>query len=374
MLDSCPIVIDLFAGVGGLSLGAARAGFDVIGAVENDPIAIASHTRNFPQTFHINEDIRTLTGASLLKKVGLKNRELTGLIGGPPCQGFSNMGHRNGRDTRSFLFYHFFRLVSEIEPAFFIAENVPGILHAKFEKKRSMAFGKIPSNYRILEPFTVIASAYGAPTSRTRVFFAGYDPVRVNGITENDFLPPLTAEQITVADALAGLPQEISDEWEAESAEWRTVTKFNGTDYMARVTGVIPQGVGDLSALAKYDKNGLVSGCQGTRHVRDVVQRFRSVKPGDTDPVSRAPRLSWTGLCPTLRAGTASDRGSFQAIRPIHPSQPRVITPREAARLQGFPDWFMFHHTKWHSFRQIGNSVSPIVAEYLLTRMRSVLL
>ena len=90
------------------------------------------------------------------------------------------------------------------------------------------------------------------------------------------------------------------------------------------------------------------------------------LKPGEVDSVSKSYRLKYKGFCPTLRAGTGSDKGSYQAVRPLHPTENRVITPREAARLQGFPDWFQFHSTKWHSFRQIGNSVSPILAEHIL--------
>lgn len=92
----------------------------------------------------------------------------------------------------------------------------------------------------------------------------------------------------------------------------------------------------------------------------------RALLPGKKDAISKAVRLAADGFCPTLRAGTNREKGSYQAVRPIHHILPRVITPREAARLQGFPDWFVFHRTKWHSFRQIGNSVSPIVAEFLL--------
>ena len=80
-------------------------------------------------------------------------------------------------------------------------------------------------------------------------------------------------------------------------------------------------------------------------------------------------RLDPEGYCRTLLAGTGPERGSYQGLRPIHPHSPRVIAPREAARLQGFPDWFQFHATKWHAFRQLGNSVSPIVAEYLLAKI-----
>jgi DNA (cytosine-5)-methyltransferase 1 len=86
------------------------------------------------------------------------------------------------------------------------------------------------------------------------------------------------------------------------------------------------------------------------------------VEPGGVDAVGRHQRLDWRGQCPTLRAGTGSDRGSYQSVRPIHPEHDRVITVREAARLQGFPDRHMFHPTTWHSFRMIGNSVSPIIA------------
>jgi DNA (cytosine-5)-methyltransferase 1 len=109
-----------------------------------------------------------------------------------------------------------------------------------------------------------------------------------------------------------------------------------------------------------------VSGLFETLHSIAVQDRFIETSQGKVEPISRYPKLAWTGQCPTLRAGTGADKGSFQAMRPIHPSQPRVITVREAGRLQGFPDWFVFHPTKWHSFRMIGNSVSPVVSETLL--------
>jgi DNA (cytosine-5)-methyltransferase 1 len=98
-----------------------------------------------------------------------------------------------------------------------------------------------------------------------------------------------------------------------------------------------------------------------------VIARFSELEHGQQDIISKAYKLKPDGFCPTLRAGTGPDRGSYQAVRPIHYEASRVITPREAARLQGFPDWFEFHKTIWHSFRQIGNSVSPIVAEKILS-------
>jgi DNA (cytosine-5)-methyltransferase 1 len=117
--------------------------------------------------------------------------------------------------------------------------------------------------------------------------------------------------------------------------------------------------------------DGYTTGHRKTPHKPNIVERFAAVPEGGKDLIGRHPRLSWVGQCPTLRAGTGAELGSFQAVRPLHPEEPRVITVREAARLQGFPDRFLFHPTVWHSFRMIGNSVSPIAAEALLSVVRS---
>jgi DNA (cytosine-5)-methyltransferase 1 len=119
----------------------------------------------------------------------------------------------------------------------------------------------------------------------------------------------------------------------------------------------------------EYNDKGFVSGLLTTVHSKEVARRYRTTRGGKTDAKTKSYRLEWDGQCPTLRAGTGSDKGSFQAVRPLHPGKGRVITVREAARLQGFPDWFVFHPTKWHSFRMIGNSVSPVVSHGLMKRI-----
>ena len=144
---------------------------------------------------------------------------------------------------------------------------------------------------------------------------------------------------------------------------WRPLRVRRRGRFWEKIYGDIPEGVGDQETIKKFTQHRLVSGCIATRHTAKVQKRFAQVGEGEIDSVSRMPRLSRDGLCPTLRAGTGPDRGSFQSLRPIHFCEPRVITPREAARLQAFPDWFRFHTTKWHAFRGIGNSVSPLVAE-----------
>jgi DNA (cytosine-5)-methyltransferase 1 len=369
--SSNPKVIDLFAGVGGLSLGASRAGFHVAAAVEIDKHAIAAHRKNFPHSKHIDEDISLLSSGELLRKAGLQAGELTGLIGGPPCQGFSSMGHRVVDDPRNSLFSTFFQLVAELKPAFFIAENVPGILAERNDPLRNSALALVPKMYTILEPIKVKASEYGAPTIRTRVFFIGYDAERISKLTREDFLPSIDVEDVRVGQALQGIPS-LGPCWDSGDG-WKEVATPDESFFGSRLQGHIPTNVGDAVSIQKYKEKRLVSGFFSTTHIPATVKRFQELGAGKADKTSKSVRLKMTGHCPTLRAGTGPERGSYQAVRPVHPTEPRVICPREGARLQGFPDWFQFDATKWHAFRQIGNSVSPIIAEFILGKIYNAL-
>jgi DNA (cytosine-5)-methyltransferase 1 len=259
-------------------------------------------------------------------------------------------------------------LVAETRPAFYLAENVPGILSKDTQPFIEAALAQVPSDYVRLPPMIVEAQNFGAPTTRKRVFFIGYDPQRISNLSEASF-DTSDIPVFHVRDALEGLPR-VFPSWQREEQSWREV-KYSKSNYFTdRLRGHIPPNVGDAITIARL-KNNIVSGFLGTCHTEKTVLRFGLLKPGEVDSVYRSPRLKLNGFCPTLRAGTAADKGSYQAVRPIHPSAPRVIAPREAARLQGFPDWFIFHHTKWHAFRQIGNSVSPLVAERLLRVINS---
>jgi DNA (cytosine-5)-methyltransferase 1 len=234
----------------------------------------------------------------------------------------------------------------------------------------SHAFSYVEDDYDILKDLTIKASEFGAPTTRTRSFFFGSLREEIEPLTKDDFLPPSNVKKILVKDALVGLPEKIKPEWQDESQGWQFVNYYDNGYYASRLNGRIPSGVGDLIAIKKLKRRNLISGCLGTAHTKEVIERFAKTKPGKQEPISRTVRLDPNGFCPTLRAGTGSDHGSHQALRPIHPTEDRMITPREAARLQGFPDWFQLHPTKWHSFQQIGNSVSPIVAERMLKKIK----
>lgn len=366
-------VVDLFSGAGGLSLGAARAGFVVRGAIDNDPEAISTHKRNFSATIHLSTSVSELTGQRLRKLLDLNNGDLTGIIGGSPCQGFSAIGRRDKDDARNKLFSEFFRIVAKARPKFFLAENVPGIMRDENSDVRNKAFSYIEDKYVILPHLVIKANEYGAPTTRTRIFFFGYLQDEIEPLTVKDFKPPSDIEKVFVKDALRGLPVKINPKWQKEEQGWQIVRACGNGYYTSRLQGHVPPGVGDPIALSCLKNESLVSGSLGTVHSKEVAKRYAKIETGKSDPISKAFRLDPHGFCPTLRAGTGSDHGSYQAVRPLHPIENRVITPREAARLQGFPDWFQFPPTKWHSFRQIGSSVSPIVAERLLTVVRKAL-
>lgn len=360
-------VIDLFSGVGGFSLGAARAGFNVCGAVEIDPKIIHFHKVNFPNTAHLEADVFKLNGFTLRQGLRLYDKSITGVIGGPPCQGFSLIGKLSEGDVRNRLFVEFFRIVSEVLPAFFVVENVPGIMQDRFEDLREEALSYVRGKYKVLRPIKLAANDYGAATKRTRIFFFGFLPGVADSLTVRSFEPPRSIVPVRVQDALYGLPPRIDPGWRKEEQGWRVVPVYKDSKFAQKLHGHVPPGVGDSKSLNRLAHKNEVSGFLGTAHTGDVLRRYAETKCGDYDLVSRSYRLHPNGLCPALRAGTGSDRGSHQALRPIHPTEDRAITPREAARLQGFPDWFQFSPTKWHSFRQIGNSVCPILAEYIFS-------
>ena len=362
-------IINLFSGAGGFSLGAKRAGFDIAGSVEIDLQAISVYERNFPNTPLWAKDLSTVSATDILQTFDFQVGEIDGIIGGPPCQGFSHMGQNNSKDPRNKLFIRFFEIVKNAFPKFFLAENVPGILNPKNSHFVEKALSKVKDYKVILPHLRFTAMEYGVPTTRERVFFFGYLEDEINSIESTEFEASNT-KPVCVKDALNGLPEKIDPHWIQEEDGWREITKVVEDDFGSKLYGQIPTGVGDAEAIVRLQEKNEVSGCLGTRHTKRLIDRYSKIKQGEMDPVSKSHRLKPGGFCPTLRAGTGSDKGSFQAVRPLHPTEDRVITPREAARLQGFPDWFQFHPTKWHSFRQIGNSVSPILAEYILNVIR----
>jgi DNA (cytosine-5)-methyltransferase 1 len=373
-----PIGVDLFAGAGGLSLGFEQAGFDVAAAVEYDPIHCATHEFNFPDCAAICRSVADIDGKYIRDNSRIGNRTVDVLFGGAPCQGFSMIGKRALDDPRNSLVHHFVRLVVELKASYFVFENVRGLTvgeHRKFLDEIMAEFRK--NKYRVVEEYRVLnAVDYGVPQDRQRLFLIGArkgfplpeypEPTHVvDGDTDSGNL--FRRSTPTVWDALRDIP-EADDFEELLHRDWVKAKFKKPTDYSALLRGDRPD-PDDYSVPRKFDSTLLTSSLR-TIHTELSRKRFRDTAPGDTEPVSRFHKLDPKGVCNTIRAGTASDRGAFTSPRPIHPHSPRCITVREAARLHSYPDWFRFHVTKWHGFRQIGNSVPPLLARAVASKIR----
>lgn len=350
-----PIGVDLFAGAGGLSLGFEQAGFDIAAAVEIDPIHCATHEYNFPKTKTICASVVDLTGAEIRELAGIHDQEIDVVFGGAPCQGFSMIGKRAFDDARNQLVSHYVRLVRELQPKYCVFENVKGLTlgkHAQFLTELIEELGK--SGYKVLLPYRVLnAAKYGVPQSRERLFLIG---------ARNDqAMPEYPAEstvKVTVSDAIADLPDADRFRELATSDSVKTNWKTE-SEYAQRLRGILHDAT-DYSYTRVFDPDMLTCSLL-TEHTEVSKARFLATQPGKTETVSRFLRLDPNGLCNTLRAGTDSARGAHTSPRPIHPEYARVLTVREAARLHSYPDWFRLHATKWHGFRQIGNSVPPLL-------------
>jgi DNA (cytosine-5)-methyltransferase 1 len=353
-------VVDLFCGAGGFSLGAHVAKFHTAVAVDIDQRLTSSYKENFPLSNLLHADIGEIGSAEILRSAKLKRGEIVGVIGGPPCQGFSLIGKRDGRDPRNKLISHFLRIVRELSPQFFIMENVPGLLLGPAKTVLDSALSEL-KGFEIVGPVVIDALSFGAATRRERVVVVGYNKAYVGALNDNDIRAASSQSKHSVRDAIADLPEPADCDW----LPYREKATSALSSYAKRARSMPISHLGSTESRERLGRNE-VSGVRQTVHTTKVVKRFGRVDPGATEPISRCPRLEWAEPAPTLRAGTGPDRGSYQSIRPIHPDADRVITVREAARLQGFPDWFQFDDTKWHSFRMIGNSVSPPMAGALL--------
>jgi DNA (cytosine-5)-methyltransferase 1 len=383
-----------------MSLGFEQAGFDVVTALEFDRAHAAIHAFNFPRCEVIEADAADVTPERLTDAVaaGLRRhgqpprKQVDVVFGGPPCQGFSVGGLLNPNDPRNRLVEQFVRLVLALKPRAFVLENVPAMASRALPGESCTVpewlAGRMESvGYSVSEPMTLNASQFGVPQDRRRLLIVGtMRPITLpappsacviprarhpdrrprNGAVGHSDTDAAARKGPTVGDALAGLPdldgfaELLGAECVVLSPDQQRALVREASDYAkALVRGRMDDD--DLSWPRRRSPSMLTASLR-TVHASEIVERFAATSPGAREPISRFIRLHDQGIAPTLRAGSTPDRGSFSAPRPIHPTLDRVISVREAARLQGFPDWFRFSAAKWHGFRQVGNSVCPPVA------------
>lgn len=375
-----PRVVDLFAGAGGLSLGLEQAGFDIAAAVEYDPVHCATHEFNFPYSRIVCRDVASLSPRALAESAGLTDSPDV-ICGGPPCQGFSTIGKRALDDPRNALPREFIRLVHELRPKYVLFENVPGLAagaHARILQEIVTAFGD--AGYVVALPVRVlVATSFGVPQARRRLFIlasrrdmvaADYPaPTHASGEAR-----PLLSDLPTcptVADALDDVPDADGFCELLEDDCVRCDSFGPASDYAASLR--YPESDPHNRGYQREWDRAVLSSSLRTQHTPESRQRFLKTPCGCVEPVSRFLKLDPHGYCNTLRAGTGSERGAFTSPRPIHYRFVRCITNREAARLHSYPDWFRFHVTKWHGFRQIGNSVPPLMARAIAARIAAAL-
>lgn len=329
-------VIDLFAGCGGFSTGFMQAGFQVTHAVEFDKQIATTYAKNHPYTSLIVDDIKNVDDSDVFQK-GMADI----IIGGPPCQGFSMAGARirDGfiDDPRNYLFKHYFNIVLRVMPKVFIMENVKGI--------RTMQKGEIFKE--IIHLFENI----------------GYD-VQYRIFKASDYGVPQTRERMIIVGC--------KHKWNFEEIinSVRTRLKFN--------THTVWETISDLEKLP-IDGTAIIKNHTATNHNGLATQRMSKVKNGKNftslDENIKSVhsgsygRLEKDKLAPTITTRFDTPSGG----RFIHPTLSRTLTPREAARLQSFPDEFEFLGTKTSICKQIGNAVPPKVAYFLAELAKELL-
>ncbi len=365
---SRPIAISLFAGAGGCSLGFRKAGYDIRFATDIDRDAVESYGRNFKETPCEALDVRQMGPEALLARAGLRAGELDILLGGPPCQGFSSAGVKSGEDPRNSLVRHYVRLLEGVRPKWFVMENVEGLLtNDGGVHVRDAVAAFLDAGYAVnLEK--VYAQGHGVPQRRKRVLIVGnrlgHDfvfPEPVSRFSGSIF----RKGEVTFASAAGDLPPACKD---ADRPLTYGDPPQNGLQVWLRggAAAVTNHFAPALSEIQLDRVRGLRPG-QTMKDLPEHLQHesfrrraFRRVMDGT--PVERRGGAP-SGLKrlftdePSLTITSAATR-EF-----VHPTEDRFLTLRECARLQTFPDCFVFAGNAASRSQQIGNAIPPMLAQ-----------
>lgn len=370
-----PTVLDLFCGAGGMSLGFQNAGCEILGGIDKNPHAIRTHHRNFPNC-QLKLDAKPIESITDLSELGLQPGKVDILIGGPPCQVFSVVGKGKMRslgkdienDIRNFLYEDFIRFLEYYKPYFFVIENVNYLcnhwifpfLIGDLEKglhKKDCDYPGYDISSKIL-----VASDYGVPQIRKRLFIVGR---RKDLNLDFEFPEAKTASPVSVGEAIDDLPELTSMPLSLKRKNTAPRQSDSATHYKC-----LPESEYQKLMRSKSDKTVMNHLCrahndkdlyifrimpQGGKYknIPDELKRYSDKIFEDKYRRLESHKPSWT-----LTAHMQKDCLAY-----IHPTQTRSISVREAARLQSFPDHFVFDAPMTRMFELVGNSVPPLLAE-----------
>lgn len=329
-------LLDLFCGAGGLSLGFERAGFSIVKAIDIDKWAIETYNYNRKEKVAEVKDVSSVD-KDFIKSIG----SVDGIIGGPPCQGFSTSGQRLIDDERNKLYREYFRVLEEVNPKFFVIENVTGLLtFAKGAVKNDIIRRANALGYKVFLD-TLDTSKFGIPQIRLRIIFIGIKKELCN----KDFVFPVgNKKPITILDAIDDLPSLDNGE---------DNTKYNKpprTEYER----IIRDGMTELH-------NHILS-----KHTEDTKRTISLVPEGGSImdvPLELRGGRNYHALLRKMdrnKPALCIDTGHRTYF---HYEEKRIPSTREVARLQSFPDSFVFIGPRNDQQKQVGNAVPPLLAE-----------
>ena len=335
------VIADLFSGVGGLSQGFISQGFDVEFAIEYDKDIALSYQKNHPSTTMYSQDISTVDFECIKKN----HRTIDVMVGGPPCQGFSQKGKRLSiNDDRNFMFKRFIDAVQVFKPQYFVLENVPNILTTArgfFKNEIIEGFEKL--GYKVIAD-VLNASDYGVPQNRRRAFFVG-----TLGNEKLSFPKPKN-NKVTVKEAIYDLPFISSGEGTQEST-YKELARSSFQKKLRNGSKVLHNHVATNHSKIALERLNLIPKGKG-KEVLPQEHRTKSIYSG-----------TWTRLKEDDIAATITTRFDTPSSGLFtHPILNRCLTVREAARIQSFPDSFVFYGSKTNQMKQVGNAVPPLLA------------
>lgn len=359
--------IDLFSGCGGLSLGFMKAGYTIKKAVEFDSPIANTYKLNHPEVEMIVDDIRNIDTTGIFK-----NGDADIIIGGPPCQGFSMAGARIRHgfidDPRNYLFKHYFNVVKEVRPRVFVMENVKGMQTMQngkiFEEILSIFSDSVAMGGTTYHLFHRVIKAvdFGIPQKRERLIIIG---TTISNILFDDLWEetkrdiekeyPGYFDQVTVWDAIGNLPS-VSQDGIVENPS--PVTNYQ--KYLSCNNNEITNHKQSNHSAKVIERMSKIGNGQNYTELQEKINSIHSGSYG---------RLCWDEAAPTITTRFDTPAGG----RFTHPVENRTLSPREAARIQSFPDDFVFYGAKREISRQIGNAVPPKISYFLARFIEKIL-